>query len=380
MRIVICGLLKYPAGDAGSVRQEKLAQLLMHMGHEVLVAGLGQTNNGAVASCNGVSYVSFREQSAGLAGKVKTHALYWRRLKRLLAEYAPQAVLVDDLRPANMQRLKRFCRKKGMTLIHDSVEWYSPEQFPRGKWSLGYIRKDMLNKRILDRNYRCIAISQYLMQHFQSRGIRTVNIPIVVTPEDICTQKQLREDKVVFTYAGQPGKKDYLHVMLEAFLLLPETVRAQAVFHIVGCTRQQMIAAGIPETTLEALAPQLVIHGRVPRGDVLALLQETDFTLLMRSAQQRYAKAGFPTKVVESLATSTPVICNLTSDLADYLTDGKDALIVAECSAQALQPQLEKAIQMSKAQRQAMCAQAAQTAEERFLYTRFAAQMEQILQ
>jgi glycosyltransferase involved in cell wall biosynthesis len=145
-------------------------------------------------------------------------------------------------------------------------------------------------------------------------------------------------------------------------------------------TRQQMIAAGIPEATLDALAPQLVIHGRVPRSDVLALLKETDFTLLMRSAQQRYAKAGFPTKVVESLSGSTPVICNLTSDLADYLTDGKDALIVAECSAQALQTQLEKAIQMSKTQRQAMCAQAAQTAEERFLYTRFAVQMEQILQ
>lgn len=379
MRIVICGLLKYPAGDAGSVRQEKLAQLLMHMNHEVLVAGLGPANNGAVATCNGISYVSFREPSAGLPGKVKTHVLYWHKLKRLLTEYAPQAVLADDLRPANMQKLKRFCRKKGITLIHDSVEWYSPEQFPRGKWSLGYIRKDMLNRRILDKNYRCIAISQYLMQHFQSRGIRTVNIPIIVTPEDICTQKQLRDDKVVFTYAGQPGKKDYLHVMLEAFLLLPQTVRAQAIFHIVGCTRQQMIAAGIPEATLDTLAPQLVIHGRVPRSDVLALLQETDFTLLMRSAQQRYAKAGFPTKVVESLSGSTPVICNLTSDLADYLTDGKDALIVAECSAQALKTQLEKAIQMSEMQRQVMCAQAAQTAQERFLYTNYSEQMQTIL-
>ena len=81
MRIVICGLLKYPAGDAGSVRQEKLAQLLMHMHHEVFVVGLGPANNGAVATCNGISYVSFREPSAGLPSKVKTHVLYrWARV------------------------------------------------------------------------------------------------------------------------------------------------------------------------------------------------------------------------------------------------------------------------------------------------------------
>lgn len=379
MRVVICGLLKFPAGDAGAIRQEKMAQLLMQMGHEILVVGLGPAHNEATAIYNGISYISLREQNPGLPSKVKMRLLYWSRLKKTLKEYRPQVILVDDLGPGKMQRLKALCRRKGILLIHDSVEWYSPEQFRWGKLSLRYIRKNHLNRHVIDDSCRCIAISKYLLEHFRSRGIKTVNIPIVVTPEDICTEKMLQADKVVFTYAGQPGKKDYLHVMLEAFMLLPEDVRARAIIRIIGCTAQQMVASGIPQQTLDALAPQLEIHGRVPRSTVLELLKETDFTLLMRSAEQRYAKAGFPTKVVESLSTSTPVICNLTSDLADYLTDGQDALIVDTCSPASLKLQLERAIRMSYGQRMQMCNDAAKTAQSRFLYTNFAPQMQTIL-
>ena len=380
MRILLCGLLKYPAGDAGSVRQEKLAQLLMQLGHEVMVAGLGAANGSKTEICNGVAYTSFRSEKPGMPGKVQSHVQYWNKLKRLISEYKAEAVLTYDIGPGNVQKLKALCRKKGILLIHDSVEWYSPEQFRWGKLARSYRRKDRLNRRIIDQSCRCIAISKFLLEHFSSKGIQTVNIPIMVTPEDICREKHLQEDKVVFTYAGQPGKKDYLYVMLDAFLLLPEDLRKKAVFHIVGCTAQQMVAAGISAQVLEQLKSQLVIHGRVPRDTVLELLKETDFTLLMRSAEQRYAKAGFPTKVVESLSAATPVICNLTSDLADYLADGKDALIVENCSAEALKVQLTKAIQMSCEQRTEMCNHAAQTAERCFLYTNYLEQMQTILQ
>ena len=44
MKIVICGLLKFPAGDAGSLRQYQLAIMLRELGHDVLVAGLGSEN------------------------------------------------------------------------------------------------------------------------------------------------------------------------------------------------------------------------------------------------------------------------------------------------------------------------------------------------
>ena len=88
----------------------------------------------------------------------------------------------------------------------------------------------------------------------------------------------------------------------------------------------------------------------------------------MRSEEQRYAKAGFPTKFAESLATATPIICNATSDIADYLKDGQNGFWVADGSSTAFATVLRKAIKLSYEQRCWMQLKARETAEEYFDY------------
>ena len=371
MKIVICGLLKFPTGDAGSLRQYQLAVMLRELGHDVLVVGLGETNNRQIEKKGEIDYISFRYGDNKLQNKVLSHLLYWKNLKKLLDDYDPDVILMDDLGPSKTIKLKQYCKARQIRLIHDSVEWYSPEQFKHGKFSLGYIRKDILNRFLIDKSCGVIAISRYLEEHFKAKGCRCVRIPIVITEADLCKEKDLPEDKVVFTYAGQPGKKDYLHVMLDAFALLPDELLRRVVFNIVGCTKEQMIAAGISVEVLNKLDQLLIVHGRVSHDEVLQILKGTHFTLLMRSPEQRYAKAGFPTKVVESLSMSTPVICNLTSDLGEYLVDDENALLVEECSPNALQRQLYRASRMSTAQLFDMCCNAYETASKRFNYVAF---------
>lgn len=366
MKIVICGLLKFPAGDAGSLRQYQLATMLRELGHDVLVAGLGATNNRRIEQYGEVDYISFRYGDNKLQNKVLSHLLYWKNLKNILGDYAPDAIIMDDLGPSKTIKLKQYCKVKQIRLIHDSVEWYSPEQFKHGKFSWGYITKDILNRFLIDENCGVIAISRYLEEHFKAKGCRCVRIPIVITEADLCKEKELPEDKVVFTYAGQPGKKDYLHVMLDAFALLPDELLQRLVFNIIGCTKEQMIAAGIGREVLNKLDQQLVVHGRVSHDEVLRILKGTHFTLLMRSPDQRYAKAGFPTKVVESLSRSTPIICNLTSDLKMYLTDGEDSMHVQGGSAIELCKQIARAMNLSKKEQEMMCENAYTTALMRF--------------
>ena len=371
MKIVICGLLKYPAGDAGSLRQHKFSIMFRKLGHDVLVVGLGPANGRQETVHKGTKYISLRYGDTKIWNKVISHIYYWKNFKAILNEYCPDVILMDDLGLLRTIYLKHFCRRKQIRLIHDSVEWYSPEQFKHGKFSWRYIRKDLLNRFLIDRNCGVIAISSYLHNHFAEKGCTCVRIPIVISEEDMSSKKDLPDDKVVFTYAGQPGKKDYLHVMLDAFTLLPDELLRRVVFNIVGCTKEQMIAAGINEEVLEKLDKNLVIHGRVKHAEVLRILTETHFTLLMRSPVQRYAKAGFPTKVVESLSCSTPVICNLTSDLGDYLTDTVDSLIVTDCGAEPLKDCLEKAVTMPESQRREMCVQSELTARKYFMYHRY---------
>lgn len=379
MKVLICSLLRVPDGDAGSIRQHKLSVMCQNLGHEVLLVGLGKSNGMQPQEYKGVRFVSLREGGESFKDKAASRIRYWRRFKKVLNTFKPDVIIMDSLGVYRTIRLKQYCEKNRVILIHDSVEWYSPEQFNHGKLSLRYLKKDFQNRVLINKRFRVIAISRYLQRHFESKGCQCVRIPIVITEDDICLDKQLPENKVVFTYAGQPGKKDYLQVMLDAFALLPADMLSKVVFNVVGCTKEQMIASGISRDLLEKLKTQLVIHGRVSHEEVLRILKETHFTLLMRSPVQRYAKAGFPTKVVESLSRSTPVICNLTSDLAMYLQDGENSLIVDGCDAISLMNVLIEALNMTEDDRNTMCQKAVLAASEHFNLVKYLEQLAMLM-
>jgi len=93
----------------------------------------------------------------------------------------------------------------------------------------------------------------------------------------------------------------------------------------------------------------------------------------------RYAQAGFPTKVVESLALGTPVICNLTSDLGNYIHDGAEGIVCADYQPEDLVAALERALALSVEQRAAMRAAARARAEAAFDYRQYAAPLADFL-
>lgn len=366
MRVLLCNKLHYPAGDAGSIRQYKLAKMLRELGHEVFVVGLGPASGFLEQTYKGIPYVSLRQGNNRFAEKALSHLLYWPRIRKVLRKWKPDVLIMDDMGCVTTIQMKCFCKKRKIKMIHDSVEWYSPEQFRRGKLAIGYIKKDILNCHLLDSSYKVIAISRYLEEYFATKGIETVRIPIVIEADDLSQKKELKPEKTVFTYAGQPGKKDFLPVMLESFALLEEEEREKAIFHVVGCNREQMIASGIQEDLLNKLSSHLVIHGRVDHTTVLELLKETDFTVLIRDPNQRYAKAGFPSKVVESLANATPVLCNYSSDLRLYLQDGENAIIAQEPTSESVVSAMRKALALTIDDRKNMCNLALKTAKEHF--------------
>jgi glycosyltransferase involved in cell wall biosynthesis len=54
---------------------------------------------------------------------------------------------------------------------------------------------------------------------------------------------------------------------------------------------------------------------------------ESHFTVLLRP-DERYARAGFPTKVVESVAAGVPVITTRTDDASLYIQDGREGILL----------------------------------------------------
>ena len=361
---------KYPDGDAGAVRTHTFAKMLQMLGYQPTVVGMGKAINFKFQNEDGIIYTSFRLSSSSIFSRIKGRLGFSKRLKATLLKKDSfwDVIFVGLVSRRTMNILKRYAKNKGTVLVHDSVEWYSPEQFVLGKFHPEYISMDLRNRRYVDQPMRVVAISSFLEKHFQNRDILTTRIPAILDVQKMPFEKKIDEKKVVFSYVGSPGKKDYLHVIVKGFALaLGDMQSFPYELRIIGVTQEQLLST-CDKDDIEKLKERVRCYGRIPRQMALEHLKQTDFTVLMRSEEQRYAKAGFPTKFAESLATATPIICNATSDIADYLKDGQNGFLVADGSSTAFATVLRKAIKLSYEQRCWMQLKARETAEEYFDY------------
>lgn len=370
--LLIVSTDKYPNGNAGAVRTHVLAKLFQKIGYEVTVVALGESTCFDYQYENNIRFISLRSRSKSLIAKIFNYLAYSYRLKKyVLRKLDFDSVMITHVIPPSAFRylLKVFCTP-GKERFYDCVEWFSPEQFVKGEKSRGYILNNKMNTEWIDSSFKVLSISQYLNRHFENRGIESLYIPAILDIGAIPCQSPTRKSNMIrIVYAGSPGKKDYLKEVIDGFSLLEEDERERFELRLMGITEQQLFSScGVDSRAFERLRVSVKCIGRVPRSVVLDNLCEADFTVLLRNPEQRYAKAGFPTKVVESLAYSTPVICNLSSDLSDYIVHGKNGVIVNSCTAESFRDALRYVLGMSETQLRESKLEARKTAESYFDY------------
>ena len=321
----------YPEGDAGAVRQHAFAKMLSEMDYDVLVIGYGKPTKGNVEFYDGIKYISFRENSNNKAFRIWNRMMFGNKFyKYIIKNYLELDLLfVVDLMPNAFKKIIKLKKRYNCTLIHDSVELYSKDEFKFGKYDIAYKRKDFTNTKVINENWNVIAISTYLKKHFQKLANKTIRIPVIMDIKKIDFRMKVKpNDKIVFSYAGGPGKKDFLREIINGFALLNSNELKKIEINIIGVNKQQLInLCEVDEKAIDALGTCLKIHGRVERSKAVDYIKNSDYSLLIRDENLRYAKAGFPTKIVESLACGTPPLCNYSSDLELYLEDKKNSII-----------------------------------------------------
>jgi glycosyltransferase involved in cell wall biosynthesis len=172
---------------------------------------------------------------------------------------------------------------------------------------------------------------------------------LVVPPQVDCAEFEGSQppsvvDGVRLLYAGTPGRKDMLDVILRGISLLTPSDQKRVRLVIAGIARHE--AAGnsdLDVTILEGLSATVEFLGRVPRSSVLNLLSASHFSMLVRPTNG-YASYGFPSKVPESLAAGCPMMLNYTSDLAAYVRDGIEALVLEGATAEDVRRGIERAL------------------------------------
>lgn len=374
----------YPEGDAGAVRQHAFAKILKQLGYDVLVIGYGKNFDNKICKYDGVNFISFRPNQENIISRIICRVKFGTKVYRYIKQHYNflDVLMVVDIMPQSFKKIEKLKRIYNCVLIHDSVEWYSPEEFKNGKFNLAYIRKEYTNKKAINNLWNVIAISSFLEEYFKQRNNNVKRIPVImdikkITPRLKCIENS---EKFIFVYAGGPGKKDYLKEIIEGFSFLSLEQRKIVEVNIIGVNEDQLVkSCDVSIDLINSIKDCLKIYGRISRDETLELVKRADYSLLIRDESLRYSKAGFPTKIVESLACGTPPLCNLTSDLGLYLKNEENSIIALGHTSKDVYKAIIHAISITDInKRNFMRESARKLAEDSFHYSRYVSSLKEI--
>lgn len=340
---LITGAFRFPDGDAAAFRMQGIATLLAEAGFKVTMAGWeGVSQEEKFYRFEDIECYPQDELRDGRAAnpiarligflfRGRNTAKWLLRRKHcfdVVVVYNPPAAFAGAL--LLLARMGRF------NLVLDSTEWYEGEHLPGGCFGPAALENWLRMRLIYPLYSHVICISALLEAHF--RGSNTLRLPPFSPPilsEELADTRARREAllsrrAVHFVYAGQAGRKDRLLEFIRALPSLASSLDADLHLHLAGVGFDEAIALADDGESLQRTCSELVtFHGRISREQVFSLYKRCHFSVFFRE-NKRYARAGFPTKAVESWAHGCPVVTNAIGDVSIFAENGKECVFVDE--------------------------------------------------
>ena len=324
MKIAYVDAQSYAGGTANAVRVDAMVEALGLSGHEVVL--YREPSGGS------------RPRRGGLAGVVPSAFFLGEGVDDWLDSLpdSPDLVLCYGVDPRYLSRVQKWCRRREVPLVIDIVDWYAPGDVAGVGPKLFALLNDRWAMRSLAR--RCdgaIVVSRLLEQHCVGLGLPTLRVPATIS--GLTTAPSVGDGSLTVTYAGAPGLREAAALTnLRRLARDGELSRLRVAVQVIG--------PSAPADFDASAEPGLRYLGRLPRVDTLRRVSESTFTVLQRPGDRRFAQAGFPSKVAESLLLGVPVIANLTGDLNDFLHDLGNSVVLAGEDYQALRDGFERAV------------------------------------
>lgn len=390
LRIAYVGTFQFPEGDASAARVLGNAMAMRELGHTVVFFGIEksqllQSNSAVGREGNLAEYQGFHYRTSAPAGtdiigkmlrqfSILTGSSILDRLKAeemdsgsfdAIVAYQPPSLL--------LMRLLQLCRARHIPLIGDIVEWYDARQLALGRLGPFFLDSEIRMRCLLKKTDGVIAISNFLNDYLKKSGMPTHRVPPLV---DVAADKWIlclplhENEKLRLSFVGNAGQKDFLVNAIRGLALLGDRSKGCEI-EMVGPTREEVRSSLGPDAgLLDTLNDSLLFSGRLPHREALQRLAQADFSILLRP-DARFAHAGFPTKLVESLTMGVPVICNLTSDIGLYVRDGHEGIVVKDCSPEAFVEGIRRALVLSSEERTSMRRSAKKCADQSFDYRKW---------
>lgn len=222
-------------------------------------------------------------------------------------------------------KLVKYANKNGARVINECTEWYSSRGMGVFK---GFMKKvDTLLRIFIVPKFVSynIVTTNYLAHRFKRNSII---VPEIYTHQYKYEYNSQKSERIKLIYMGSPGKKvnkDNLGMMIN---LLSGVSFAKFDFIIVGLTEDEFLQHYcIDFDSYKKISCRVKFLGRLRHEECINLLKLADYTFIYRD-KTRLSSAGFPRKVSESLQYSVPVITTRTSDLANYIENGKTGYLI----------------------------------------------------
>lgn len=371
----------FPYEDAAAIRDMAFAKIYQMLGYQVFCICCNcKKRMGTVEGINWKSiYVPYKSKLQHIERFLKKSAVYHKEFKKYIDDIGiPDMIHYtgDEIRFFSF--LVKYAESHGIMILHSSVEWYSACEFKTGIFSHVLLLSNIHNAVAVRKPVKVISISRFFDKYYTRKSIDSIRIPVIMDcSEDINIVRD--NGKINIAYVGSPGKKDYLSNIAEAIVRLPDNIGDRIFFHIVGIDMKEFIKTVSISSKYEVIHSRVQAYGRLPHAEAIDVLRKADFSILVRPAEERYSKAGFPTKIVEALSNGVAVMCNLTSDLELYLEDLENAIILENESPEAIIQGITRISILSDEKIIKMRGRAKQTAMDFFDYRKYVTSVDRFI-
>lgn len=329
--VVFLSKHKYPFGDASSKRNLCLGRYFYEKGYDVFFVGMGNTKYKKIHKIGPYQMVSLRKYSSKkLVFRIINHICIRKRITSYVKKtFKDTSLFIVD--PIFYKIIRKDVFFEGSKIIYSAVEYYSPCNYKyNGLFSKSFYDNLYFNENLKKEEGSVIAISSYLQNCFISRNINAIRIPFVIDSKiglsNFDSNQTFRNNKT-FLYCGNPRRKDLLETMIRGFMQLPEKEFYQCKVIICGVD-YEWLHKRFKKREINKINKVFVFKGYLPFEEVVEIYKDVTFSILLRPYNERYSKAGFPTKITEALEYGIIPITNFTSDLAMYLDDGENCIRV----------------------------------------------------
>lgn len=349
-----------PGNDAPTTRVAGLLSLFAKNGYSVDIMSTAATDDAAIDMLgkDGPAPLLRPRRNSGTVAKaleMLTSFSAIRAIKHYIQLNSPKLVIFYG-GTSNLVRAVRDSRSADApAILVDETDWFDPRTVRTWRNRIYYYFDNIRIKTVDEHLDGQIVISPYFRDYFEAKGCTPFFLPPVFTNLDrsACSTESLDQHTpsrhhIQLVYAGSLGDgKDMIAPLVQAVRRHNEDPFAKRIKLVIVGPTWSDLAQAVGGTQDQHSAHGITVLGRKTRGEVLRIVADSDFSVLLRQ-DARYAKAGFSTKLAESMTCGTPVLCNRVGGADSVLENWVDGVIFDAISLESLATVLNQATSLSR--------------------------------